>query len=239
MRFCLENCIWSVSGNVDKFVNKQIGNMAMNLHSRKGFLKASQFYSLVFIGLTGLFGLSSPFDLSVVNAQGQTVQDSKAVADKLVELGKQQNRNSQYQDALKSYQSALNYYRLIKDRKGEVSSLIGLGDVYGNLRQHKKALEFCQQALTISKQIGDRIGEVKSLSGYGYAYGNLGDFQKGIAYYRQSITLARLIGERKDEAYALERLGLTFYLMGDYKATIDYCQQAGTGQLNREGVKTP
>ena len=90
-------------------------------------------------------------------------------ADKLVELGVQKLDKGLHQEALQSYQSALNLYRLIKNQKGEVTALIGLGDVYESLQQFQKALEFFQQALDISKQIGDRLGESKSLIGYGSA----------------------------------------------------------------------
>jgi tetratricopeptide (TPR) repeat protein len=202
--------------------------MAMNLHSHKGFVKASQFYSLVFIGLTGLFGLNLSLDLSSVTAQVQTVQDRKAEADKFVELGKQQNEKSQYQEAIQSYQSALKLYRLIKDQKSEITSLITLGYAYGgNLRQYQKALEFFQQALAISQRIGDRVGEVQSLMGIGFAYGNLGDFQKRLDYDQQAVNLAKLIGDRQNEAEGLYRLGLTSELnVGNYKKAIDYYQKS-------------
>jgi CHAT domain-containing protein/tetratricopeptide (TPR) repeat protein len=177
-----------------------------------------------------LSGLPMPIEIAQSTTQSQVSEIApdtgarKLEADKLVELGEQKLNKKLYQEALLSYQSALNLYRLIKNQKGEVTSLIGLGDVYGNLRQFQKALEFFEQALAISKQIGDRLGEVKSLNGHGFVYGNLGQFQKGIAYYQQSVTLAKLIGERKDAADGLYRLGLTFYLAGDYKTAIDYYQ---------------
>lgn len=188
----------------------------------------SRFYSLIFIGLTGLFGLGLPLELSVVNAQVQTVQDRKAEADKFVELGKQQNEKSQYQEAIQSYQSALNLYRLIKDQKSEITSLITLGYAYGgNLRQYQKALDFFQLALSISQRIGDRIGEVRSLMGIGFAYGNLGDFQKRLDYDQQAVNLAKLIGDRQNEAEGLYRLGLTSELnVEDYEKAIDYYQKS-------------
>jgi CHAT domain-containing protein/tetratricopeptide (TPR) repeat protein len=191
---------------------------------------ASRFYSLVFIGLTGLFGLSLPLDLSSVSviAQVQTVQDRKTEADKLVELGKQQNEKSQYREAIQSYQSALKLYRLIKDQKSEIASLITLGYAYGgNLRQYQKALDFFQLALAISKQIDDRKGEVQSLMGIGFAYSNLGDFQKRLDYDQQAVNLAKLIGDRQNEAEGLYRLGLTLELnVGNYKKAIDYYQKS-------------
>ncbi|OYQ62506.1 hypothetical protein B9G53_21785, partial [Pseudanabaena sp. SR411] len=61
----------------------------MNLHYRKGFVKASRFYALMFVAMTGILGMVSPPDLALMTAQSQTTQDRKAQADRLFNQGNQ------------------------------------------------------------------------------------------------------------------------------------------------------
>jgi CHAT domain-containing protein/tetratricopeptide (TPR) repeat protein len=165
------------------------------------------------------------------SVQAQSVQDRKTEVDKLVELGEHKLDKGLHQEALQSYQSALNLYRLIKNQKGEVTALIGLGDVYESLQQFQKALEFFQQALDISKQIGDRLGEAKSLNGYGSAYashGNSQKTQKALEFFQQSLAISKQIGDRLGEVKALNGLGFVYGNLGQFQKGIDYYQQSAT-----------
>ena len=102
----------------------------MNLDSRKGDVKASLFYSLMFVALTGILGMVSPPDLALMNAQAQTTQNRKAEADRLLEQGNQQFQISQFENAFQSWQQALTIYQEIKDRLGEGQSLGNVGLAY-------------------------------------------------------------------------------------------------------------
>ena len=142
----------------------------MNLDSRKGFVKASSFYALMFVGLTGILGMVSPPDLAMMTAQAQTTQSSKAEADRLLNQGTQQYNISQFEAALQSYQQALNIYREIKFRQGELWGVGGTGIAYYSLGKYDKAIEFQLQSLEIAREIKDRRGEGAALGNLGVAY---------------------------------------------------------------------
>ena len=122
----------------------------MNLDSRKGGVRASRFYALMFVALTGILGMVSPPDLALMTVQAQTSQDRKAEADRLLQQGNQQFQTSQFEAALQSYQQALIIYREIKFRQGELWALGGTGLAYRNLSKHDKAIEFHLQSLVIA-----------------------------------------------------------------------------------------
>ena len=119
----------------------------MNLHSRKGGVKASRFYALMFVAMTGILGMVSPPDLALMMAQAQTTQDRKAEADRLFYQGIQQFQISQFEAAFQSWQQALTIYREIKDRLGEGNALGNLGNAYDSLGKYDKAIEFQLQSL--------------------------------------------------------------------------------------------
>ena len=79
----------------------------MNLDSRKGGVRDSQFYALMFVALTGVLGMVSPPDLALMTAQAQITQDRKTEADRLLQQGNQQFQISQFEAAFQSWQQAL------------------------------------------------------------------------------------------------------------------------------------
>ncbi len=103
--------------------------MAMNLHSRKGWFKASRFYALVFVLSTGFSVLTNDLPVKTI-AQAQTAESRQADADKLLKQGRQEYSNRKFEAALQKYQQALVIYRAIKNRQDEIRALKELGFAY-------------------------------------------------------------------------------------------------------------
>ncbi|NEO25994.1 MAG: tetratricopeptide repeat protein [Kamptonema sp. SIO4C4] len=160
--------------------------------------------------------------------QGQTVEERKAEADRLLQQGIEQFRVSNFRGALQSWEQALEIYREIGNRKGEANSLGNLGLAYRNLGEYQQAIDYFQQSLTIFQEIGDRQGEGASLGNLGTAYDSLGEYQQAIDYYQQSLTIAREIGNRNGEGNSLMGLGNAYSSLGEYQQAIDYYQQSLT-----------
>jgi tetratricopeptide (TPR) repeat protein len=150
--------------------------------------------------------------LSLVENPQQFSQKTEAA--RLLQQGLQQAQNSQFQEAVQSWEAALKIYREIGVRQGEAESLGNLGNAYNNLGQYQKAIEYHQQALAIFKEIGAaegtrsaRDGEAASLGNLGNAYNYLGEYQKAIEYHQQSLAIFKEIGDRQGEAASLGNLG--------------------------------
>jgi len=160
------------------------------------------------------------------SVQAQVLQDRKVEADRLLEKGNQLYQVSQYREALKVWEQALQTYREIKDRNGEGNSLSSLGNAYYSLGQYQKAIEYYQQSLAIKKQIGDRNGQGDSLNNLGNAYNFLGQYQKAIEYHQQSLAISKQIGDRNGEGDSLGNLGNAYNFLGQYQKAIEYYQQS-------------
>jgi CHAT domain-containing protein len=197
--------------------------MAMNLDSRKGGVRASRFYALVFVGLTGVVGMVSPPDLAVMTVQAQTNQDRKAEADRtLLDLGIDARRASQYLNAIESDLKALAICRELKDRECEGRAYNGLGLGYYYLGQYDKAIEYHLQRLAIAREIKDRGGEGRALGNLGNAYDSLGKYDKAIEFNLQWLTIAREIKDRRGEGNALGNLGSAYDALGKYDKAIEF-----------------
>ena len=198
----------------------------MNLDSRKDNVKASQFYALMFVALTGILGMVSPPDLALMNAQAQTTQNRKADADRLFQQGNQQFQISQFEAAFQSWQQTLTIYREIKDRLGEGAALGNIGNAYYSLSKYEKAIAFYLQSLAIAKEVKDRRAEGQALGNLGNAYDSLGKYDKAIEFQMQSLAIAREIKDRLGEAQSLDNLGLTYDSLGKYDKALEFHLQS-------------
>ncbi len=200
----------------------------MNLDSRKGGVRASRFYALMFVALTGILGMVSPPDLGLMTAQAQTSQARKAEADRLKEQGNQQLDISQFIAALQSYQQALVIYREIKFRQGELWALGGTGIAYDSLGKYDKAIEYQLQSLAIAQEIKDRQGEGAALGNLGNAYYSLGKYDKAIEFHLQALAILREIKDRRGEGASLGNLGNAYGKLNRDREAMIYYQQALT-----------
>jgi CHAT domain-containing protein/tetratricopeptide (TPR) repeat protein len=198
----------------------------MHLHSRKGGVRTSRFYVLVFVALTGILGMVSPPDMDLMMAQAQITGDRKVEADRLKEQGNQLYDISQFEAALQSYQQALIIYREIKDRLGEGNALGSLGLAYYYLGKYDKAIEFQLQRLAIAREIKDRKGEGRALGNLGLSYDSLGKYDKAIEFQLQRLAITREIKDRKGEGQSLGSLGLAYYYLGKYDKAIEFQLQS-------------
>jgi CHAT domain-containing protein len=200
--------------------------MAMNLDSRKGGVMASRFYALTFVALTGILGMVSPPDLSLMVAQAQTTQAREAEADQLLQQGIQQYQISQFETALQSWQQALTIYREIKDRQGEEQSLGNIGVAHFSLGRYDKAIEFQLQKLALAREIKDRQSEGKALGNLGNSYSTLGKYEKAIEFQLQHLSISREINDRLGEGTALGNLGIAYFYLGKHDNAIDFQLQS-------------
>ena len=171
-------------------------------------------------------GLTPHQSVSTV-AQGQSVEDRQAEADRLFQQGLQQARiRQQFREAIQSWEQALVIYRELEDRQGQANVLNNLGLAYQSLSDFRQAIAYYEQALPLFEAIGDRQGQAGALNNLGIAYRNLSDYRQAITHYEQALSLFKTIGDRQGQAGALNNLGIAYGSLSDYRQAIAYYEQA-------------
>ncbi|MEM9245194.1 MAG: CHAT domain-containing tetratricopeptide repeat protein [Cyanobacteria bacterium P01_F01_bin.153] len=155
-------------------------------------------------------------------------EEQKAAAERLFNRGYQALQSSQFQDALQSWQAALELYRTLGDRQGEAGSLGNLGNAHFVLGQYDRAIDFHNQAFTITRETGDLVGQANALGNIGSAYSSLGQYDRAIDFYNQSLAIRRRTDDRQGEAHTLGNLGSTYFSIGQYERAIDLHNQVLT-----------
>ncbi|WP_196358204.1 CHAT domain-containing tetratricopeptide repeat protein [Nodosilinea nodulosa] len=143
-----------------------------------------------------------------------------------MQQGLEQYQYSQFQEALQSWEQALETYRQLGDHQGEEADLGNLGLLYNSLGQYERSIDFLQQALAIARDLGDSQGEEADLGNLGLLYNSLDQYERGIDFLQQALAIARKIGDRQGEANSLGNLGLAYGSLGQYEQGIDFLQQA-------------
>ncbi|TVQ07245.1 MAG: tetratricopeptide repeat protein, partial [Leptolyngbya sp. DLM2.Bin27] len=92
-----------------------------------------------FAEISGFF--KEPGDLMPA-ALAQSAEERKAEAGRLLDQGVEQFNVSQFREALRSWEQALEIYREIEDRDGEGRALGNLGIAYGSLGDYRQAIDF-------------------------------------------------------------------------------------------------
>ncbi|MGB3495143.1 MAG: tetratricopeptide repeat protein [Elainellaceae cyanobacterium] len=142
---------------------------------------------------------------ALVYAQTTTETDAAALlveANHLLYLGIQQYQISQFQEALQSWDQALELYRNSavqaafpqESRQGEGIGLNNLGEAYRNLGQYQEAIDLYEQALDIIRKIGDRNSEIRTLLNLGLVYLQLEQYQQALESYEQALAGASQFG---------------------------------------------
>jgi len=132
-----------------------------------------------------------------------------------------------YIDAIKTWQQALETYKLIGDKKGVANMLSNQGAVYFNQGDDAKSLELHFQSLKISEEIEDTLRIVTSLNNIGAVYLNKpATYKKALENFLRSYTLSKVINDQYLIGTASVNLGEIYYKMNDDATSLTYLAQA-------------
>ncbi|PZV07594.1 MAG: Fis family transcriptional regulator [Leptolyngbya sp.] len=189
---------------------------------------------LLLVAVTVPTMIGSPYGGELPSAWAQTQPDPsrQAEADQLLQQGLQQYTDSQFNEALQSWQAALAIYRAIGDRANEAQTLFGLGLVNSLLENYSTALECYEQSLAFYWANGDRANEAKTLTAIGLMNGLRANYPTALEYFNQSLVISRELGDRATEATILDSIGEVNGLLRNYPAALDYYAQSLV--INRE-----
>ncbi|MCC5612212.1 CHAT domain-containing protein [Nostoc sp. CHAB 5834] len=168
--------------------------------------------------------LPALFQASQVLAQ--TPADRKVEADRLFQQGNEQFHNSQYKEALQSWQQALTIYQQTGNQLQVAKTLNQLGITYFSFGKYQKAKEFHEMSLVIAKKIGSREEEAKSLNDLGNALCFLNQNQKAIEVHNQSIVIARQTGLKEEEVKSLNGLGNAYLGLQQKQKAVEFYEQS-------------
>ena len=145
----------------------------------------------------------------------------------LKNMGKGYYLEGKYIDAVKTWQQALDVFKLVGDKTGVANMLNNQGAVYFNQGDEAKSLELHLQSLKMAEVIGDTLRILTSLTNIGAVYLNKpATYQKALEYFLRSYKLSLAIQDTYSIGTSTANLGETYYKMGDDSTALVYLNKS-------------
>ena len=161
-------------------------------------------------------------------AQAQALSVSTQQAQQLLKRGIQQTQHEKYQQAIQTFQQALDLAQQLHEQKLEATAtaLVWLGFNFSQIGKPKLALKYYNQCLLLVEAARYRSGEAITLFSIGTVYDNLGQKQEALRYYNQSLPLSQAQGDRSGEATTLNNIGKVYDDLGQKQEALKYYHQS-------------
>jgi tetratricopeptide (TPR) repeat protein/predicted Ser/Thr protein kinase len=141
-------------------------------------------------------------------------------------IGNTYNILNKQDEAIRSYQDALEVKKRLGDKGGVASTLNFTAQAQATMGKPELALKNFQQALSIRREMGDKQGQARNLTDLGALYESLGQYDQALKSTKEALPFYREVGDRQNEAVSLNNIGWFYFEKGDYEDAIAYSQQA-------------
>ncbi|MBD2022692.1 tetratricopeptide repeat protein [Leptolyngbya sp. FACHB-36] len=147
-------------------------------------------------------------------------------ADRFLQLGKTQELDEFLEDAVQSWQQALQRYQDSGDREGETLVYGYLGSAYVRLGQLSAAEDSFRRQLAISRDRQDQQAQIYALNNLGSLLAHQGSVSTAAELFQQALTLAQQTRSHTGEALSQNSLGRLAMQSGDRAKALKHYQAA-------------
>ena len=130
------------------------------------------------------------------------------------------------EDALNSFQQALDIKRRLGDKGGIAETLNWMAGAQQDMGKADAALKSYEEAVSLRRDIGDKMGLGRSLTDLGLFKESLGKYDEALALSKEALPLLHDAGDRQNEANCVNNIGWTYLDEADYANAMTYFQQA-------------
>ncbi|WP_424017335.1 tetratricopeptide repeat protein [Halorientalis pallida] len=154
------------------------------------------------------------------------LEDSRGVADTLVERGYIPKTKGELDVAQKRLEEALEIYRELGNESGEAECLLELGILRHRQGNPEQGREQVETALELFQRLNSRNDEARCRNALGTIAAQQGQLDAAITQFQQSVELARSVGDTHREANSLNNLARAYAMAGEHDEAISYQQSA-------------
>jgi two-component system NarL family sensor kinase len=130
-----------------------------------------------------------------------------------------------YNDALKYFTEALNYYQKTSDQTRIAKAYNNLGGTWYSLDNYEKAFEYHKKALKIRQEIKDPLLSA-TYNSIGIIYYEQGNYTPALDNYVKAITVAEKYADEPMQARLSSNICVIYWDQKNYKLASQYAQNA-------------
>lgn len=132
----------------------------------------------------------------------------------------------QYNDALKNYNSSLEYYKQSSDTTKLINTYYNMAVVCGTTYQYATALEYYFKVLKLSRLADNKQYQLLSLINIAGIYSLIGEIQKSMDYYKRALEINKELGLESYQAIILMNIAVLYGEEKNYKKAVEYNDKA-------------
>ncbi len=157
-----------------------------------------------------------------VDLNNGTLSTTRNEADRLLQLGKDQEADGSLEAAVQSWQQALKLYQSLVDRPGEATAYGYLGSAYGQLGQTVAAEDVLRRQLAIARDEQDFQGQIYALNSLGRVVAKRGGgVPSAETMFNEALTIATSINSADGAALSRDSMGLLAFGVGNQSRAIE------------------
>lgn len=141
-------------------------------------------------------------------------------------IGKVQISQDREQEAIATYNDALQIYEENDDKEGMLETVDMLSGLLIRTDNAQAAVVHVNRGLALAEELNDKDTEMHLLITLGDAHQELGESPKAVEAYESALSIARKRDDMQNEALALYKLGIAHLENGDPDHAIQTLEQA-------------
>lgn len=150
-------------------------------------------------------------------------------------LGIAQERQGQYNDAIKSYFSALFIFDKLNDKDGIADCYNNIGLIYKEQKRYYQAEVYFNKSLDIAHTFDvDKDVEVNALNNLAILYQESGKPEKSLPYFLKVYEFDKKSNSLENLGLSYNNLGVIYIVLKDYKQALYYLRKSVEIKLNSE-----
>ncbi len=154
------------------------------------------------------------------------LQEPKAIASTLKNLGNVYWDESHLHQAQELYQEALVYAHQAEDPDEIAGTLNNLGSLLWQMDDLPRAKKYLTEALTLLREIGNKSRTAMTLSNLGIVVLKLGEMDRAGVYYLESLALFRELSDYQGLSATLNNMSELALHKGDYRQAEQYARES-------------
>ncbi|MCI0710849.1 MAG: tetratricopeptide repeat-containing sensor histidine kinase [Chloroflexi bacterium] len=153
---------------------------------------------------------------------GTAFEDAHALAQSYALLGLYHRITGELNDALRAYESALEFYNELDDKRGAAEVYSQFGVIFDNKGDYEQALNYQLMALSSWEDADDENGLLSSHTNLGSLYLKIEDFENALDAYLKAQALAEKHERMDNLSLIYSDIGSVYSHLGELEKSLDY-----------------
>ncbi|EZH73907.1 hypothetical protein ATO12_13570 [Aquimarina atlantica] len=129
---------------------------------------------------------------------------------------------SEFDQAIKSFNDAILLYESINLKKGISKCYRGVGITTYYNNEYRKSIEYHKKSIQIDTEINDEKNTAVSLKYIAYAYSDMSNYDEALRYFNKALTINKKYNNEAEISSCYNNIGILYHEKGNNPLALEY-----------------